>query len=188
MLETLLRLLESDQIDFGLSEIDAALATLLARFTVCELNEQIRDLFSSDPALSQAKWEKASSEVYALAYFQHRELLYSLGWPPGYSDTAPFDFRACVSDQIVLGDAKPASGNGLALVRQEVETIVHRWKDERGLGAVQVSVDYRGTTTRQNDGSSAKGGNGTRALSGRSRSIHKHTKDISRSDTRPVAY
>jgi hypothetical protein len=116
---------------------------------VGELNEQIRDLFSSDPALSQAKWEKASTELFALAHFQRRDLLYSLGWPPGYSDEAPFDFRACVSDQIVLCDAKPASGNGLALVRQEVETIVNRWKDERGLAAVQVSVEYRGTITQQ---------------------------------------
>jgi hypothetical protein len=136
-------LLESDELDFGLSEIDATLATLVAKYTVDELDEQIRDLFSSDPVLTQADWEKASTELYALAYFQRRGLLYSLGWPPGYSDMAPFDFRLSLSGQLVLVDAKPASGNGLALVKQAVEAIVDRWSDELRLPAVKVFLDYR---------------------------------------------
>lgn len=145
----LLRSFESDHFDFGLSEVDAALATLLARFTPDDLREQVQDLFWSDPTLSQARWDKASTELYAFTHFERRGLLYSLGWPAGYSDTPPFDFRTCVSGQIILCDAKPASGNGFDLVRQSIEKIVKDWAESRGLSAVQVSVDYRGTMTQQ---------------------------------------
>lgn len=145
----LLRTFESDQVDFGLYEVDIALATLLARFTADELREQVQDLFCSDPTLSQARWDKASTELYAFAHFERCGLLYSLGWPPGYGDTPPFDFRTRVSGQIVLCDAKPASGNGLELVRHSIEEVVKDWAESRGLSAVQVSVDYRGTTTQQ---------------------------------------
>jgi hypothetical protein len=145
----LLSLFENDQFDFGLSEVDIALATLLARFTVSDLREQVEDLFCSDPTLSQARWEKASTELYAFAHFERCGLLYSLGWPAGYSDTPPFDFRTRVSGQIVLCDAKPASGNGLALVRQAIEKIVKEWTENRGLAALQACLDYRGTITQQ---------------------------------------
>jgi hypothetical protein len=145
----LLRSFESDQFDFGLSEVDVDLATLLVRFTVSDLREQVEDLFCSDPTLSQARWEKASTELYAFAHFERCGLLYSLGWPAGYSDTPPFDFRTRVSGQIVLCDAKPASGNGLDLVRQAIEKIVQEWTEKRGFAAVQVCLDYRGTITQQ---------------------------------------
>jgi hypothetical protein len=142
-------LFESDRFDFGLSEVDVALATLLARFTVSDLREQVEDLFCSDPTLSQARWEKASTELYAFAHFERCGLLYSLGWPAGYSDTPPFDFRTRVSGQIVLCDAKPASGNGFDLVRQAIEKVVKEWTENRGLATVQVCLDYRGTITQQ---------------------------------------
>lgn len=146
---TLLRSFESEQFDFGLSEVDAALATLLARFTVDQLREQVKDLFCSDPALSQERWDTASTELYAFAHFERCGLLYSLGWPAGYGTTPPFDFRTCVSGQIVLCDAKPASGNGLGLVRDSIEKIVKEWAESLGLSKVQVFVDYRGTMTQQ---------------------------------------
>ncbi len=145
----LLRLFESDQIDFGLSEVDAALETLLTRFTVDDLREQIQDLFCSDSNLSQAKWEKALTELYAFAHFEHRGLLYSLGWPPGYSSTPPFDFRAWVAGEIVLCDAKPASGNALYVVRHAIEEIIDQWAARHALTGVQAFVNYRGTMTQQ---------------------------------------
>jgi hypothetical protein len=145
----LLRLFESGQIDFGLSEVDAALATLLTRFTVDDLREQIQDLFCSHPTLSQVRWDKASTELHAFTHFERQGLLYSLGWPPGYSATPPFDFRTRVSGQIVLCDAKPASGNALDLVRRAIKEIVTQWTARHGLTAVQVLVNYRGTMTQQ---------------------------------------
>ena len=145
----LLKTLDQDGHDFGLAETELALAKLLTRFNLEDLAEQIEDLFSSDPLLSQAKWEKACTELYAFAYFEDRGLLYSLGWPPGYSDTPPFDFRAQISGTVLLCDAKPASGNGLEMVRKAIAPVIESWRVDRGIEDLQTSLDYRGTITQQ---------------------------------------
>ena len=76
----LLAILRDDSVDFGIGGVESALAVLLARFTPDELSEQVRDLFANGDR-TEASWYKSWTELYALAYFQEHQMLYSLGWP-----------------------------------------------------------------------------------------------------------
>jgi hypothetical protein len=155
----MLRSLCEEQVDFGLADLDSILATLLTRYSIDDLSEQIKDLFcDSDSILSQSRWEKGLTELYAFFHFHRCGTLHSLGWPPGYGETPPFDFRVCVSSELVPCDAKPASGSAYFLVHNSVEKIVRCWRDSRGLSSAEIFLSYHGTLSQQTIGPALREG------------------------------
>lgn len=73
----LLKACEQDGYDFGLAETELALVKLLTRFKPEDLAEQIQDLFSSDPVLSQAMGKSMHRTLCVCVFRRPRTFLFS---------------------------------------------------------------------------------------------------------------
>jgi len=152
----LLRATRDAGVEFGLAELDNILSSLVARFGMQPLYEQLDDLFlDSDRILSENRWLKATTEIHALAFLENHRALASLGWPPptaGTSNTPPFDCRVDHRGTPIPCDIKPASNSGLRLVTDALRPIAQSWATKYGLQNVDIEVRYSGTVAQQNMG------------------------------------
>lgn len=144
----LLRDLRDNSVEFGLAEIEAALASLLHRFKPTDLSEQIRDLFAEGNR-SESRWEKSWTELTALAYINDRGLLSSLGWPAVNCDTPPFDCLTSFGGQLIPCDIKTSIGSAFSHLWGAVNTVVQKWAAENGLGNLPFALRYRGTLAQE---------------------------------------
>jgi hypothetical protein len=145
---TLLADLRDNLMEFGLVGIEAALASLLNRFTPADLSEQIRDLFA-EGSRSQSRWEKSWTELTALAYINDRGLLGSLGWPAANCDTPPFDCRIFIADDLIPCDIKSSIGSAFSQAWGAVDSVIQRWAAENGLANPPFTLRYRGTLAQE---------------------------------------
>ena len=140
----LLSILDSTGVDYGVAVVEGALASLLSRFLLTELQEQVDALFADDH-----EWDKATSELLGLSHFHRLGLLRQTGWPSGGGKTPPFDGVVEVAGHRVPFDVKSASGTGVNWLDEALSPAVHAWAAARGAPSVEVVFRWDGPITKQ---------------------------------------
>jgi hypothetical protein len=142
-----------DGVEFELKGVDESLAALLPRVPIGSMQEQARALFAQqDLEQGKREFEKASTELCALAECARLGLLHGLGWPPGNSDTPPFDLQIDVGKAYIPVDVKSANGSGFQLVARSLSEVVEPWAAKVGVKAFRVVVRYTGLLSQPSTG------------------------------------
>lgn len=147
--------LRDDGYDNCLSMLDAVLGRLFVRFTPADLADQVSCLFHRDLSeLGQTRWEQGYTELLGILHAEVTAGIHSLGWPPGYSHLAPFDFvlslkRLGTAINTLPCDVKPACGSGYSHVKAMLDPYVEAWRNKNGLPAYMIHLRYTGTLTRE---------------------------------------
>ncbi len=105
-------------------QVDLGLAHLLAKFSVADLDEQIRGAFSA----RWNAWDAARTELLALATLDEGGVLDSVAWPRG-AGSAHFD--GVVADvagarALIAVDVKSGQGVGTSLLDERLTPIAEQ--------------------------------------------------------------
>lgn len=142
-----------------LGAVEQALEGLSARFSDKDLHAIHEDLVvDADAMQSEARWDRAVTDLYAFDALQRHKCLGSLGWPGAKDEKTlpPFDCSIMLNGITVPCDVKPAFGSGFRQVRDAVLPRVAAWANERGLEDVQTLLSYRGSVVSNGTSSEAE--------------------------------
>ena len=143
-----------DGIDFEIEQIDQSLQVLLRRFDVVALKDPLSALFgAANENQRERAFRKASTELFALATFEQLGLLSDLGWPQGFGDNPPFDFRFSVGDAVIPVDVKDANGDGLLIAERAIDRIVKPWAKANDIPSTRLALRYLGPISQSVVGS-----------------------------------
>jgi len=143
-----------DGIDFEIEQVDQSLQVLLLRFDVVALKDPLSALFgATNENQRERTFRKASTELCALAKFERLGLLNDLGWPPGFGDNPPFDFRFSAGEAIIPVDVKDANGDGLLIAERAIDRIVKPWAKANGIASTRLALRYLGAISQSLVGS-----------------------------------